>query len=97
MKDLLLLFFADEEGIGLISLFEADFDNAKDDEGFYGFTLAVYGLIKENWDLTPSPNSSMLTLASPSVSTRLIMATNSYFEARWPTFLKNLLRFFSST
>jgi hypothetical protein len=43
-----LFFFADEEGIGLISLFEADFDNAKDDDGFYGFTLAVYGLIKEN-------------------------------------------------
>lgn len=96
MNDLLFDFLADEEGIGLISLFEADFDKAKDDDGFWGFTLATYGLINENCDLTPSPNSSMFTLASPSVSIRLIIATSSYLDDKCPTFLKNLLRFFSS-
>jgi len=34
INDLSFDFLADEEGIGLISLFEADFDKAKDDDGF---------------------------------------------------------------
>jgi hypothetical protein len=81
INDLLLLFL-DEDGIYLISLFEADLERAKDDEGFAGLTLAVKGLINENCDRTPSPNSSIFTLASPSVSIRLMTATSSCLEAR---------------
>ena len=63
-----------------MSFLDYDFDNAKEAEGFYYFTLLTKGLIKENCDLIPSPNSSRFTLASPSVSIRLMIATNSYFE-----------------
>lgn len=78
------------------SLFEKDLFNAKEAVGFSTLTLPLYGLIKESYDLIPSLNSSKLIFASPSVSILLIIAINSYFEAKCPTFLKNLLRFFSS-